>query len=169
MSIGIFMSGGDCLGLNVVIWVVVFIGIKLYDFEFVGFCNGWKGVVEGDIMLFGCLQVMGILKQGGMIIGILCINFFEGGGVECVVEVMDENGVEVLIVIGGEGMFVVVKWLMDVGIKIVGVFKMIDNDFFVIDYIFGFDIVVQIVIEVMDWLCIIGDLYGCCMVVEVMG
>ena len=48
--------------------------------EFVGFKNGWKGVVEGDTMPLGRPQVMGISKQGGTILGTSRTNPFENGG-----------------------------------------------------------------------------------------
>jgi 6-phosphofructokinase len=79
MSIGILTSGGDCPGLNAVIRAAVFKGSKLHGLEFVGFRNGWKGVVEGDTMVLGRAQVMGISKQGGTILGTSRTNPFENG------------------------------------------------------------------------------------------
>jgi len=80
MSIGILTSGGDCPGLNAVIRAAVFTGIRLHDLEFVGFRNGWKGVIDGDIMPLALPQVMGISKQGGTILGTSRTNPFESGG-----------------------------------------------------------------------------------------
>ena len=45
MAIGILTSGGDCPGLNAVIRGAVLKGDKIYNQEFVGFKDGWRGVV----------------------------------------------------------------------------------------------------------------------------
>ena len=170
MSIGILTSGGDCPGLNAVIRAAVFTGSKLHDMEFVGFSNGWKGVVDGDTMPLGRAQVMGISKQGGTILGTSRTNPFEnGGGAERIAQVMEEHGVDALIAIGGEGTLAAAKRLTDAGIKIVGVPKTIDNDLSATDYTFGFDTAVQIATDAMDRLRTTGDSHGRCMVAEVMG
>ena len=169
MSIGILTSGGDCPGLNAVIRAAVLTGSKLHDLEFVGFRNGWKGVVEGDLMELGRPQVMGISKQGGTILGSSRTNPFEGGGAPRVAEVMEQNGIDSIIAIGGEGTLAAAKRLTDEGIKIVGVPKTIDNDLSATDYTFGFDTAVQIATEAMDRLRTTGDSHGRCMVAEVMG
>ncbi|MBX3195787.1 MAG: 6-phosphofructokinase [Microbacteriaceae bacterium] len=169
MSIGILTSGGDCPGLNAVIRAAVFTGTKLHGMEFVGFRNGWKGVVEGDVVPLGRPQVMGISKQGGTILGTSRTNPFEGGGAARVAEVMEQNGVEALIAIGGEGTLAAAKRLTDEGIRIVGVPKTIDNDLSATDYTFGFDTAVQVATDSMDRLRTTGDSHGRCMVAEVMG
>jgi 6-phosphofructokinase 1 len=169
MSIGILTSGGDCPGLNAVIRAAVLTGSKLHDLDFVGFRNGWRGVVEGDLMPLGRPQVMGISKQGGTILGSSRTNPFEGGGAPRVAEVMRENGIDSIIAIGGEGTLAAAKRLTDEGIKIVGVPKTIDNDLSATDYTFGFDTAVQIATEAMDRLRTTGESHGRCMVAEVMG
>ncbi|WP_294178868.1 6-phosphofructokinase [uncultured Schumannella sp.] len=169
MKIGILTSGGDCPGLNAVIRAAVFTGTKLHDMEFVGFKGGWRGVVEGDTMPLGRPQVMGISKQGGTILGTSRTNPFEGGGAPRVAEVMEEQGIDALIAIGGEGTLAAAKRLTDEGIQIVGVPKTVDNDLSATDYTFGFDTAVQIATDAMDRLRTTGDSHGRCMVAEVMG
>jgi ATP-dependent phosphofructokinase / diphosphate-dependent phosphofructokinase len=169
MSVGILTSGGDCPGLNAVIRSAVFTGSKLHDQEFVGFKWGWKGLVENDTMPLGRPQVMGISKQGGTILGSSRTNPFEHGGPDRVREVMELNGVDSLIAIGGEGTLAAAQRLADAGIRIVGVPKTIDNDLSATDYTFGFDTAVQIATDAMDRLRTTGDSHSRCMVAEVMG
>ena len=69
MKIGILTSGGDCPGLNAVIRGAVLKGIAIHGHEFVGFLDGWRGVVEGDIIDIPRAMVRGIAKQGGTILG----------------------------------------------------------------------------------------------------
>jgi ATP-dependent phosphofructokinase / diphosphate-dependent phosphofructokinase len=169
MSVGILTSGGDCPGLNAVIRAAVFTGSKLHDLDFVGFKWGWKGLVENEVMPLGRKEVMGISKQGGTILGSSRTNPFDFGGAERVAEVMAENNVDSLIVIGGEGTLAAANRLAEAGIQIVGVPKTIDNDLSATDYTFGFDTAVQIATDAMDRLRTTGDSHGRCMVAEVMG
>ena len=169
MSIGILTSGGDCPGLNAVIRAAVLTGSKLHNLDFVRFQNGWRGVVEADLMPLGRPEVMGISKQGGTILGSSRTNPFEGGGAERVAEVMDENGIDSIIAIGGEGTLAAAKRLTDEGIRIVGVPKTIDNDLEATDYSFGFDTAVGIATEAIDRLRTTAESHARCMVVEVMG
>ena len=69
MKIGILTSGGDCPGLNAVIRGAVLKGIAIHGHEFVGFLDGWRGVVEGDVIDIPRTMVRGIAKQGGTILG----------------------------------------------------------------------------------------------------
>jgi ATP-dependent phosphofructokinase / diphosphate-dependent phosphofructokinase len=170
MRIGILTSGGDAPGLNAVIRGAVLTGIKVHNLEFVGFRNGWRGVIDSDIIHLGREEVKGISKQGGTILGTSRTNPFEGdGGVERVNRVLNDNGIDAIIAIGGEGTLAAAKRLTDEGVKIVGVPKTVDNDLDATDYSFGFDTAVQIATEAMDRLRTTGDAHDRCMVAEVMG
>ena len=50
MKIGILTGGGDCPGLNAVIRAAVRKGSFHYDDTFVGFLEGWRGLVEDKSM-----------------------------------------------------------------------------------------------------------------------
>ncbi|TAL41010.1 MAG: ATP-dependent 6-phosphofructokinase [Salinibacterium sp.] len=170
MAIGILTSGGDCPGLNAVIRGVVLKGTQIYKQEFVGFRDGWRGVVEGDAIPLERKDIQGIGKQGGTILGTSRTNPFDNGhGVETVRETMQRLGVDSIIAIGGEGTLAAANRLTDAGIKIVGVPKTIDNDIAATDYAFGFDTAVEIATEAMDRLRTTGDSHRRCMVAEVMG
>ncbi len=170
MSIGILTSGGDCPGLNAVIRGIILKGTQIYGKEFIGFKDGWRGVVEGNVMPLERRDIQGISKQGGTILGTSRTNPFDGdGGVERIAENMERLGVESLIAIGGEGTLAAAKRLTDAGIKIVGVPKTVDNDLSATDYTFGFDTAVQIATDAMDRLRTTGQSHGRCMVAEVMG
>jgi phosphofructokinase-like protein len=170
MSIGILTSGGDCPGLNAVIRGAVLKGIQIYDQEFVGFRDGWRGVVEGDARPLERKDIQGIAKQGGTILGTSRTNPFEAnGGAEVVKANMERLGVTSLIAIGGEGTLAAAKRLTDAGVKIVGVPKTVDNDLSATDYTFGFDTAVEIATEAMDRLRTTGESHSRCMVAEVMG
>jgi ATP-dependent phosphofructokinase / diphosphate-dependent phosphofructokinase len=171
MKIGILTSGGDAPGLNAVIRGMVLKGYQtgLCE-EFVGFRNGWKGVVEADIMPLGRHEIKGIHKLGGTILGTSRTNPFEGnGGVDRINEVLAENGIDAIVAIGGEGTLAAAKRLTDAGIKVIGVPKTVDNDLSATDYTFGFDTAVGIATDAMDRLRTTGDAHDRCMIAEVMG
>lgn len=170
MRIGMLTSGGDAPGLNAVIRGAVLTGTTVHHHEFVGFKDGWKGLIENDTTPLGRHEVKGISKQGGTILGTSRTNPFEGrGGVDRVHEVFAENRLDALIAIGGEGTLAAAKRLTDVGVRIVGVPKTVDNDLDATDYTFGFDTAVGIATEAMDRLRTTGDAHNRCMVAEVMG
>ncbi len=170
MKIGILTSGGDCPGLNAVIRGAVLKGIAVHGQQFVGFRDGWRGVVEGDVVEIPRTMVRGIAKQGGTILGTSRTNPFEnGGGPEVIKANMDRLGIDAIIAIGGEGTLAAAKRLTDAGLKIVGVPKTVDNDLDATDYTFGFDTAVEIATEAIDRLRTTGESHHRCMIAEVMG
>jgi ATP-dependent phosphofructokinase / diphosphate-dependent phosphofructokinase len=171
MKIGILTSGGDAPGLNAVIRGIVYKGLQTGLCEdFVGFRNGWKGVVDSDIKPLSRNDIKGIQKLGGTILGTSRTNPFEGnGGVDRINQVMADNDIDAIVAIGGEGTLAAAKRLTDVGIKIIGVPKTVDNDLGATDYTFGFDTAVGIATDAMDRLRTTGDAHDRCMIAEVMG
>jgi len=63
MKIGMLTGGGDCPGLNAVIRAVVRKGRFHYEDQFVGFLEGWRGVLEGKTMELDLESVGGILPR----------------------------------------------------------------------------------------------------------
>lgn len=171
MKIGILTSGGDCPGLNAVIRAAVLKGVVVHGAEFVGFRYGWRGVVEGDLMPLDRHSVRGLSRQGGTILGSSRTNPYEGerGGAANIQRLLDTNGIDAIIAIGGEGTLTAARRLTDEGLKIVGVPKTIDNDLAATDYSFGFDTAVEIATEAIDRLRTTAESHQRCMVLEVMG
>jgi 6-phosphofructokinase 1 len=170
MRVGVLTGGGDCPGLNAVIRAVVRKGVKNYDFEFVGFRDGWKGPLEGLTTELGIPQVRGILPRGGTILGSSRTNPFKiEGGVEQIKNNLSELGVDALIAIGGEDTLGVATKLHDLGVNVVGVPKTIDNDLSATDFTFGFDTAVNVAMEAIDRLHTTAESHHRVLVVEVMG
>lgn len=169
MKIGVLTAGGDCPGLNAVIRGVVLKGDRIYEHEFVGIKDGWRGLVEDDVVPLPRQKVRGLSKVGGTILGTSRLSAMKHGGSERVKEVMSKHDIDALIAIGGEGTLTVARMLHDDGINIVGVPKTIDNDLSATDRTFGFDTAVSIATESIDRLRTTGEAHSRCMVVEVMG
>jgi ATP-dependent phosphofructokinase / diphosphate-dependent phosphofructokinase len=170
MRIGVLTGGGDCPGLNAVIRAVVRKGVANYGHEFVGFRDGWRGPLEGLTMPLDIQAVRGILPRGGTILGSSRTNPFKiEGGVERIQRNLAAQGVDALIAIGGEDTLGVAAKLHDLGVRVVGVPKTIDNDLGATDYTFGFDTAVNIATEAIDRLHTTAESHHRTLVVEVMG
>ncbi len=170
MRVGVLTGGGDCPGLNAVIRAVVRQGVKTHGFDFVGFRDGWKGPLEGLTMELGIQQCRGILPRGGTILGSSRTNPFKiDGGVDRIKDNLAEAGVDALVAIGGEDTLGVATKLADLGVKVVGVPKTIDNDLSGTDFTFGFDTAVNIATEAIDRLHTTAESHHRVLVVEVMG
>src|SRR5919106_7003920 len=102
MRVGILTGGGDAPGLNAVIRAVVRKGVKHGD-EFVGFRDGWRGVIEGSTMPLDGERTRGLLPRGGTILGTSRTNPYKvDGGPDSVKATIASLGVDALVAIGGE-------------------------------------------------------------------
>ncbi|MBO0851252.1 MAG: 6-phosphofructokinase [Pseudonocardia sp.] len=170
MRIGVLTGGGDCPGLNAVIRAVVRKGIPEYNYQFVGFRDGWRGPLEGLTRTLDIPAVRGILPRGGTILGSSRTNPFKiDGGVERIRQTLMNLGVDALIAIGGEDTLGVATKLHESGVQVVGVPKTIDNDLSGTDYTFGFDTAVGIATEAIDRLHTTAESHHRALIVEVMG
>jgi 6-phosphofructokinase len=64
VQFGVLTGVGDCLGLNAVIRAAVRKGIRQYGHGFVGFHDGWRGVLECDAEELTLDSTQGILDRG---------------------------------------------------------------------------------------------------------
>ncbi|MFF1923497.1 6-phosphofructokinase [Streptomyces sp. NPDC058221] len=171
MRVGVLTGGGDCPGLNAVIRAVVRKGVQEYDYDFIGFRDGWRGPLEGVTVPLSIPAVRGILPRGGTILGSSRTNPLKAEhGVRRIRDTLDRHEVDALVTIGGEDTLGVAATLSDEhGIPCVGVPKTIDNDLSATDYTFGFDTAVGIATEAIDRLHTTAESHMRVLVVEVMG
>src|ERR1700734_836261 len=170
MRIGILTGGGDCPGLNAVIRAVVRKGVFHYHDQFVGFMEGWRGLIEDKSMALDLDAVGGILPRGGTILRTSRTNPSKRpDGIQKCIDTIARNKIDALVAIGGDDTLSVAQKLHENGIKIVGVPKTIDNDLSGTDYTFGFDTAVWICTEAIDRLHTTAESHNRVMVVEVMG
>jgi ATP-dependent phosphofructokinase / diphosphate-dependent phosphofructokinase len=170
MRIGMLTGGGDCPGLNAVIRAVVRKGIWHYGDEFIGFRQGWRGVLDNDTMPLDLETTSGILQQGGTILRSSRTNIkkIEGGFEKCL-QVLKDQKLDALIALGGDDTQSISLELIQRGVPCVGVPKTIDNDLNGTDACFGFDTAVTIATEAVDRLHSTTESHSRVQVVEVMG
>ena len=170
MKIAMLTGGGDCPGLNAVIRAVVRKGIFTYEDEFIGFMEGWRGVVEDKSMPLDLDAVGGILPRGGTILRTSRTNPSKrSDGIDRCMATLEKNQIDALIAIGGDDTLSVAQKLHERGAKVIGVPKTIDNDLGGTDYTFGFDTACNIVCEALDRVHTTAEAHNRVMVVEVMG
>ncbi len=170
MKIGMLTGGGDCPGLNAVIRAVVRKGSFHYDDEFIGFLEGWRGVLEDKTAPLDLSSIAGILPRGGTVLRTSRTNPAKhADGLEHCVQNLKKHGVDALIVIGGDDTMSVATRLHQKGVAVVGVPKTIDNDLSGTDVCFGFDTAVTIATDAIDRVHTTAEAHNRIMVVEVMG
>lgn len=169
-KIGILTGGADCPGLNSVIRAVVRKGM-LDGYMVTGIKNGWQGLIDNDMKILDSRVTSGILDKGGTILGTSRINpLKDSKAVDAITEHYKRNGLDALIVVGGEETFKIAwKLYCDRQIQIVGVPKSIDNALQGTDYAFGFDTAVNVATECIDRLHTTAESHHRIMVIEVMG
>ena len=170
MRIAMLTGGGDCPGLNAVMRAVARKGEAVYGDELLGFRDGWRGILENDTVPLSVEAFRGTLPRGGTILGSSRTNPYKvEGGPARVHEVLEANGVDALVAIGGEDTLGVAARLAEEGVAVVGVPKTIDNDLNATEMTFGFDTAVQICVDAIDRLHTTAESHDRVMVVEVMG
>lgn len=168
--LGILTGGGDSPGLNAVIRAVVRRGVDHYGLHVLGVKEGWLGLMEGRIQELTLEAVSGILPKGGTILRTSRTNpFKDPAGPQKILENMKLFTLDALIAAGGEDTLGVALKLGELGLKIVGIPKTIDNDLNCTDYTFGFDTAVTVATDAIDRLHTTAESHHRVMVVEVMG
>jgi 6-phosphofructokinase 1 len=167
--VGVLTAGGDCPGLNAVIRGVVARADERGS-EVLGIKNGWEGLMNGLTVSLDRDAVRGILTRGGTILGTSRMDpYVHGDGYASCERTIKANGIDSLIVIGGDGTLRSALKLSEEGLAVVGVPKTIDNDICGTDITFGFDTAVGIATEAIDRLATTAEAHNRVIVVEVMG
>lgn len=170
MRIGVLTGGGDCPGLNAVIRAIVRKGVFHYQDEFIGFLEGWRGLLDDNTIPLDLSSVGGILPRGGTILRTSRTNPAKRpDGLQRCIDALKRHRVDALIAIGGDDTLSVAQKLHQKGVNLVGVPKTIDNDLAGTDYTFGFDTAVNVATSAIDRVHTTAEAHNRVMVVEVMG
>ncbi len=167
--IGVLTSGGDAPGMNAAIRSVVRSGIDM-GMEVVGIYRGYNGLINNDMEVLNLRSVSDIIHRGGTVLYTArCLEFKTEEGLNKAVEVCKEQGIDGIVVIGGDGSYRGARDLSLKGIPCVGIPGTIDNDIACSEYTIGFDTAMNTACEMVDKLRDTAQSHERCTVVEVMG
>jgi 6-phosphofructokinase 1 len=175
-TIGILTSGGDCPGLNAAIRGVCRAGQEAHGMRFLGFRDGFRGLVMDRTLELEPRMMSGILTLGGTILGTSRDKphrMLVGGDVldmtDAAVETFRRHHLDALVCIGGGGTQKNALRLKKAGLPILTMPKTIDNDVAGTDATFGFDTALGIATEAIDRLHSTAMSHSRVIVVEIMG
>ena len=119
-TIGVLTSGGDAPGMNAAIRAVVRTAI-MRGYSVKGIRHGYNGLLTGDIIDMNLRSVSEIIHRGGTILYTArCLEFKTLEGQQRAAQACRDNGIDALVVIGGDGSFRGCKDMAAQGIPLCG-------------------------------------------------
>ncbi len=168
-KIGILTSGGDASGMNAAVRAVVRYAIYK-KIEVVGYYEGFKGLILNNHKVLTRNSVGGIIDRGGTFLFTARSEEFKTEkGLAIAKKNLEENNIEALVVIGGDGSFRGARDLNCLGINAVGIPATIDNDIYGTDYSLGFDTSLNVIISLISKIRDTASSHERIFVIEVMG
>lgn len=184
MKIGILTGGGDCPGLNAVIYGVL-LKANEAGHEVLGIEKGWKGFLENITRPLKVRELENLHQEGGTILFTSRTNPFaslkklsnkdekekeRSKIVKSMLNQFSVLGIDALVVVGGDDTLGVANQLHTIGnAKVIGVPKTIDNDLSNTDYTFGFWSAVELASDTMDNLKTTARSHQRVFIVQIMG
>ncbi|MHA1976844.1 MAG: 6-phosphofructokinase [Candidatus Hodarchaeales archaeon] len=183
-TIGVLTGGGDCPGLNSVIYGVL---LKASDagYNVVGIEKGWKGFLENRTRELDVTSLDDLHTVGGTLIYTSRTNPYKKAksiqdpierekAIKKTAEKMASQiktlNLDALIAIGGDDTLGVAAAMYKyAGAKVIGVPKTIDNDLSSTDYTFGFWSAIQLASNTMDNITTTARSHQRIFIIEVMG
>jgi 6-phosphofructokinase 1 len=168
--IGVLTSGGDSPGMNAAIRSVtraaIFNGIKVKAIY-----RGYKGLITNEIVEFKSQNVSNIIQQGGTILKTArCAEFRTPEGRKIAHDNMVANGIDALIVIGGDGTFTGARvFAQEYNVPIIGLPGTIDNDLYGTDSTIGYDTAMNTIVDAIDKIRDTASSHERLFFIEVMG
>ncbi|HHV50982.1 MAG TPA: 6-phosphofructokinase [Clostridiales bacterium] len=168
-KIAVLTSGGDAPGMNAAVRAVARTALSK-GVEVFGVYRGYNGLILGDIFPMNLRSVSDIIHQGGtMLFTARCPEFRTEEGMQKAIETCRKNGIDGVVVIGGDGSFRGAQDLTQRGLPCVGIPGTIDNDIACCEYTIGYDTAMNTCIQMVDKIRDTAQSHDRCSVVEVMG
>jgi 6-phosphofructokinase 1 len=169
--LGILTSGGDAPGMNACIRAIVRSAANNNNIKTIGIKRGYAGLLEKDFIELRPRTVANIIQRGGTFLETArCDEMKTKEGVKKAITILEDNHIEALITIGGDGTFRGAVELAEAGnIKIIGIPGTIDNDVYGTDFSIGFDTAVNTALDAIDKIRDTADSLQRPFFIEVMG
>ena len=168
--IGVLTSGGDAPGMNAAIRAVTRAGI-CNGFKVKGIYRGYDGLIKDDIKTFTTEDVSNIIQTGGTILRTArCKEFETPAGRKKAYENLQKEGLDALIVIGGNGSLTGAMLLAEeYDFPCIGLPGTIDNDLYGTDSTIGYDTTLNTITQCVDKIRDTAHSHERIFFVEVMG
>ena len=168
--IGVLTSGGDSPGMNAAVRAIVRTAVQK-DIRVTGIIGGYNGLINARYLPLGARDVSNIIQRGGTILRTARSDEFRTPkGRARAARNMQEQGIDALLVIGGDGSFTGARLLFEEhGTRILGLPGTIDNDLFGTDYTIGFDTAINTAVEAIDKIRDTASSHDRLFFIEVMG
>lgn len=162
-------SGGDAPGMNACVRAVVRTA-TFHNIEVAAIYEGYQGMIRGEIKELKTRDVGGIIQQGGTILQTARSEEFrtKQGQREAIRE-LNENEIDAVIVIGGDGSLNGARALASYGVKVIGIPASIDNDIWGTEMSIGVDTALNTIIRAIDQLRDTASSHNRAFIIEVMG
>jgi 6-phosphofructokinase 1 len=169
-KIGVLTSGGDSPGMNAAIRSVVRT-CAFHNIGCVGIYRGYQGMIEGDFKEMGPRSVNNIVNKGGTILkSARSMDFKTPEGRKKAHENLVKEGIDALVVIGGDGSFTgALIFNSEFNFPVMGIPGTIDNDIFGTSHTLGYDTALNTVVEVIDKIRDTASSHNRLFLIEVMG
>lgn len=169
MKIGVLTSGGDAPGMNAALRAVV--RVAIYEgLDVVGIRNGFSGIFDKDFMAMDLSSVADIIHKGGTILGTSRSEEMRTDeGVLRARRLLKEEGIEHLIVIGGDGSMKGALALSDVGQSVITLPATIDNDLGYQEASIGFYTAVETILDAVGKIRDTSSALRRAVIIEIMG
>lgn len=174
-KLAILTSGGDAPGMNAAVRAATMLA-RSRGAEVVGVKYGYRGLLAGDFVTLGASQVIDILRDGGTILGSArCPEFCDAEGRRRARQVLEDAGIDALLVIGGNGSLCGAAALCDpeeapnFSVRVVGVPASIDNDIGLTGMAIGVDTAMNTIMNACDNIVDTASAFDRTFIVEVMG
>ena len=169
-KIAFLTSGGDAPGMNACIRAVGR-ACAYNNIIPVGVYRGFDGLISGDFIEMNARSVKGIINKGGTILKTARSEGFRTTeGREKAYLNIQENNIDGLIVIGGDGTFTGgLIFYNEFKVPVIGIPVTIDNDIYGTSHTIGYDTALNTVVEVIDKIRDTASSHNRLFFIEVMG
>ena len=169
-TIGILTSGGDSPGMNAAIRALTRSGIY-NGFRMMGIYRGYDGLIKDEIKEFTTEDVSGIITRGGTILkSARSKEFMTPEGRQKAYETCQKEGIDALVVIGGNGSLTGAwNFGTEFDFPVIGLPGTIDNDLYGTDFTIGYDTTMNTIVECVDRIRDTANSHERIFFVEVMG
>jgi 6-phosphofructokinase 1 len=167
--IAVLTSGGDSPGMNPAVRSITRTALT-QGLEVIGIYNGYQGIFDREFGPLDVLSVSGKIRNSGtMLFSSRCEKMMDPDGPQIAVDILREEKIDGLIVIGGDGSLTGANEIHKLGFPIIGIPGTIDNDLYGTEMAIGVDTCLNTIITMIDMIKDTASSHRRCFIVEVMG